>query len=130
MGKMKDLRTKKRLTIYELSKKAEVSISTLYNLESGRNKAPCDKTINRICKVLGCTKEDLLSDYEEKPIKYKKFKCYNKMCPLNKNDNCENPIFLSGQADCFGKDRVQCKNKNSYGNTKILFANKRIKGQK
>lgn len=126
MSKLKDLRLKKGLTVYEVSKKIGVSISTLYNLESARNTNPKEKVVERICKFYKCSREDIINHSTEK---LRKFKCLNQMCPFNKNKLCKNSVFLDGRAPCFGKDRVQDKNKNYYGDTRILFVSNRIRGK-
>ncbi|MDS0525483.1 hypothetical protein NNC19_07315 [Clostridium sp. SHJSY1] len=51
-------------------------------------------------------------------------KCLNENCKLNKNKECDNPVVLSGQAPCYGKNKVQKKEKILYGSTAILFADR------
>ncbi|WP_185966673.1 hypothetical protein [Clostridium sp. HBUAS56017] len=53
-------------------------------------------------------------------------KCLNENCLLNKNKKCDNDIVLKNIAPCFGKNKVQAKMEEQYGNTKILFADRRI----
>jgi transcriptional regulator with XRE-family HTH domain len=124
MRKMREIRTEKNLTLRDVSVISGVAVSTILEYENGKTKKPNKETLIKLAKALGCTLKEL--GEEKVQINYKSFKCLNENCPLNKNKECDNDIVLKGIAPCFEKNKVQAKMEEQYGNTKILFADRRI----
>lgn len=124
MRKLREIRIQKGYSLGQLSSISGVPKSTINQYEVGKVKKINDKSLNKLANALNCTPQELSATIGEPVVKT--FKCLNENCLLNKNKNCDNPIVLSGKAPCFGKNKVQAKEKILYGNTKILFANRKI----
>ena len=124
MRKLREIRIKKGYTLGELADLSGVPKTSIYQYETGKIKKTNGKNLNKLANALNCTPEELSGVIKE-PIT-ETFKCLNENCLLNKNKSCNNPIVLSGKAPCYGKDKVQAKEKILYGNTKILFADRKV----
>lgn len=58
--KIKELRKKKRLSRRQLSLKSGVARGYISELESGKYDNPTIKVLCKLCKILGCTLEELV----------------------------------------------------------------------
>jgi len=59
---IKQLRRKYKLSQEDLSKKAEITYSTLIKIESGVNKNPTLETMKKIAKVLNVKIDDMIKE--------------------------------------------------------------------
>ena len=60
--KLKELRKAAGVTQTELAEKVGVKQSTIAMLETGKNKSPRIEVAKKICKVLGCTMDELYAE--------------------------------------------------------------------
>jgi DNA-binding XRE family transcriptional regulator len=60
--RLKEFRVKAGLTQVDLAEKVGVKQSTIAMLETGKNKSPRIEVAKKICKVLGCTMDELYSE--------------------------------------------------------------------
>lgn len=120
MRKIRELRNKKGYSLGDLSKMTGVPKSTIADFEKGKIKNLNEENLNRIADVLECSSQELKIEIIENDNK--KMECRNEVCPLNKNKLCANSVVLSERAPCYGKDKVQAKEKKvKFNNTKALF---------
>jgi transcriptional regulator with XRE-family HTH domain len=115
---MREIRKAKCFTIQELADRTGVSSTSIGLHEKGQREIN-DNDILKIAEFLGVTVEALNEKCEENTINKK---CLNEACPLNKSKKCNNDVVLSGKAPCYGKDKVQLKEKKvKFNSTKALF---------
>lgn len=60
--RLKELRKAAGITQTELADKVGVKQSTIAMLETGKNKSPRINVTKKICKVLGCTMDELFAE--------------------------------------------------------------------
>ncbi len=72
--KLKELRKAAGVTQTELAEKVGVKQSTIAMLETGKNKSPRIEVAKKICKVLGCTMDELYAEQEEEHEEKEKLK--------------------------------------------------------
>jgi len=58
---IKNYRTKKGLSQDKLTKKADITLTTLVKIETGNNKNPTIKTLVKIASALGVKVDDLIN---------------------------------------------------------------------
>ncbi|MDD3776277.1 MAG: helix-turn-helix transcriptional regulator [Actinomycetota bacterium] len=58
---IKNYRTKKGLSQDKLTKKADITLTTLVKIETGNNKNPTIKTLVKIANALGVKVDDLIN---------------------------------------------------------------------
>lgn len=93
---VKKLRLEKNMTREELAQKAKVSYSTIYFLETNKDRGFSDNTIRKVAKVLGTTVNAICSNHIEEPLTTKD--CLNEGCPLNYCNKCQSePVALRGE---------------------------------
>lgn len=115
---MREIRKEKLFTIQELADRTGVSSTSIGLHEKGQREIK-DKDILKIAEFLGVTVEELNEVVETRTSN---LKCLNEVCPLNKSKKCNNDVVLSGRAPCYGKDKVQAKEKKvKFNSTKALF---------
>lgn len=64
LEKLNELKKKRGLTNLQLSQMTGITISTIDKITSGNNTNPKLRTIEALCKALGCTLNDLVYDIE------------------------------------------------------------------
>ena len=83
LERINEIKKQKGLTNAQLADKANLTLSTLDKITSGYNTNPKLSTVEAICKALGCTISDLLS---ESPIPEKNNKANNMWDSFSSNE--------------------------------------------
>ena len=101
---IRKIREKKKISQRTLSEMSNVPQPTLASYESQTRVVdkPSKDHLKRLAKALNVSVEDLLED--DKPEI--QMKCLNRVCLLNKNKTCINPLVLEGRAPCHGRHRI------------------------
>lgn len=121
MRKLREIRNKRGISIDKLSKATGVGIMSIRNFELNIYNVNEIK-VKKLADFLETTVEEISGEIKEDfGMPCIEIKCLNQVCPLNLECKCNNDVVLEGRAPCYGKDKVQEKEKNNYRNTKILF---------